>query len=62
MSSTKGEGGSAKMWCYSLSLFSKMGDKGESGFTKSQKRGDVIYGWPLIYTYTNLLIEYSKNL
>ena len=49
MSSTKGEGGSAKMWCYSLSLFSKMGDKGESGFTKSQKRGDVIYGWPLIY-------------
>ena len=62
MSSTKGEGGSAKMWCYSLSLFSKMGDKGKRGVKNSQKRGDAIYGWPLIPIYTNLLIEYSKNL
>ena len=48
MSSTKGEGGSAKMWCYSLSLFSKMGDKGKRGVKNSQKRGDAIYG----YLYT----------
>ena len=42
MSSTKGEGGSAKMWCYSLSLFSKMGDKRGGRGQKSQKMDSSI--------------------
>ena len=36
--------GSAKMWRYSISLFSKMGEKAR-GDQKSQKMGDIIiYG------------------
>ena len=38
-----GKGRSAKIWHYSISQFSKMGDKGAP-----QKMGDIIYGWPLI--------------
>ena len=46
---TKGEGGPAKRWRYSISLFSKMGDKeGGGGWgQKCQKIGFVIYGRPL---------------
>ena len=33
----RGKGRSAKRWCYSISLFSKMGDKGEGG-VKSLKK------------------------
>ena len=41
----RGEGRSAKRWHYSISLFSKMGDKQGGGRgKKSQKMGDVIYG------------------
>ena len=36
-STTKQEGGSSKRWHYSISLFSKMGDKGERG-VKNLKR------------------------
>ena len=43
----KGGGGSAKRWCYSVSLFSKMGDKGKGGVKNFKKMGDVIYGCPL---------------
>ena len=32
-----GGGGSAKRWCYSISLFSKMGDKGEGGVKNIKK-------------------------
>ena len=28
-----------------MNLFSKMGDEGEGGIEKSQKIGDIIYGW-----------------
>ena len=42
MSPTKGEGGSAKMWRYSISLFSKMGDMGEGGGVKNLKK-EVTY-------------------
>ena len=30
--------------CYSISLFSKMGDKGEGGVKNIKKMGDVNYG------------------
>ena len=45
-------------------LFSKMGDKGEGVVKKSQKKGVMPFmdGPLYLYTYTNLLIEYSKNL
>ena len=43
----RGGGGSAKRWCYSISLFSKMGDKGEGGVKNLKKMGDIIYRWPL---------------
>ena len=33
-----GGGGSAKRWRYSISLFSKMGDKGEGGVKILKKR------------------------
>ena len=32
-----GGGGSAKMWCYYMRLFSKMGDKGEGGVKNFKK-------------------------
>ena len=41
------KGESTKRWRYSISLFSKMGDKGEGGVKKSQKMGDVINRRPL---------------
>ena len=33
----KGEGGLAKRWCHSISLFCKMGDKGEGGVKNLKK-------------------------
>ena len=40
----RGEGGSAKRWHYFISIFSKMGDKGEGRVKNLRKMGDVIYG------------------
>ena len=40
----RGEGGSAKRECYFVSIFSKMGDKGEGRVKNLRKMGDVIYG------------------
>ena len=37
MSPTQGEGGFAKRFCQSISLFSKMGDKGEGGVKNVKK-------------------------
>ena len=42
-----GRGEFAKRWHYSISLFSKMPDKGGGRGQKSQKMGDVIFGRPL---------------
>ena len=38
--------GSSKRWRYSISIFSKIGDKGVRKGKKSQKMGDLIYGKP----------------
>ena len=57
MSPTKGEGRPAKRWHYSISLFSKMGDKGEGRGQKSQKMGDVNYGWPLINNNSTIIFD-----
>ena len=46
MSHTLGEGGSAKSWHSSISLFSKMGDEEGGRDQKSQNMGDIIYGRP----------------
>ena len=35
----RGDGGTAKRWCSSISLFSKMGDKGKGGCSKVSKNG-----------------------
>ena len=45
-----GEGGSTKTLHWSISLFSKMGDKGEGEFknVKKNSAGDIIYEWPHI--------------
>ena len=40
----RGEGGSAKRWHYFISIFNKMGDKGEGRVKNLRKMGDVIYG------------------
>ena len=45
--STWGEGDLPKV--DSISLFSKIGDKGVGG-VKYLKMGDVIYGWPILVT------------
>ena len=45
----RGEGRSTKRWRYSISLFSKMGEK-------SQNMGSIIYGWPLFW-----LFDIKKN-
>ena len=48
-----GGGGSAKRWCYSISLFSKMDDEGGRG-QKFQKMGDVIYVlYPVVVVFFN---------
>ena len=57
MSPTKGEGRSAKRWHYSISLFSKMGDKGEGRGQNSQKMDDVNYGWPLINNNSTIIFD-----
>ena len=50
-----GEGVSAEKWCYSISLFSKMGDKGEG--QKFQKMGDVIMDDPILTTQKAFLLQ-----
>ena len=45
---TWGEGGSTKSWHYSISLFSKIGDKGEGWVQKSQKMCYIIYARPML--------------
>ena len=60
-----GEGGLAKRWCYSISQFGKMGDKG--GVKNLKKMSDVIYEWPrrskklkLFFQSSYVLIKVSK--
>ena len=66
-SPTQGEGGSAKRWCYSIRLFSKMGDKGEGEIENLKK------GWHHLWTSSNknyslctwifnLIFDFEKHL
>ena len=48
----RGEGGSAKRWHYSISLFSKMGNQGDRGVKKLKKRVTSFLDNPL-YTPQN---------
>ena len=43
----RGRGGSAKGWCYTISLFIKKRWQGGGRDQKSQKMGDIIYERPL---------------
>ena len=52
-----GRGRSAKRGSCSISLFRKMGDKGERGVKISQKIGDVIYGCPLLKKWDMAVIN-----
>ena len=47
-SPTQGEGGSAKRWHYSISLFRKMGEKGEVGIKSLKKLVMSFMAGPLI--------------
>ena len=53
-----GGGGSAKRWHYSISLFSKMGNKGGVRGQKSQKMSDIIHGQSHMKTWK---IKHSKR-
>ena len=51
------EGGTAKRWWCSISLFCKMGDKGEGGVKNLKKwvTSSMIYEWPLIVKHFTCL-------
>ena len=60
----RGKGRSAKRWCYSISLFSKMGDKGEGGvknWVTSFMDGHKSWGKRVLYkTRVYYQISYSN--
>ena len=57
MSPTYGGGGSAKRRRYSISLFSKMGDKRKGGVKNLKKWGNIIFRWHL---EENALLRFLK--
>ena len=54
----RGEGRSAKRWSYSISLFSKMGDKGEGGVKDFKNWVTSFMDSPYLYEIIKLFLKY----